>query len=158
MFEATFRDQSKGSLQGKWFHGAYLADVLTPGMKVALFGKVEWDSYSGGLTMMHPEFEILSGDEDGDLSIHTGRVVPIHEAAGRVTARIFRGLLYRILETLELPLEDMLPEHIRRQLKLPDRWTAIRALHFPPAESDLRLLNDFRSPAQWPSSVRFAWH
>jgi ATP-dependent DNA helicase RecG len=154
LFEATFRDASSsnkatgGVLLGKWFHGAYLADVFTPGMKVALFGKVEWDSYSGGLTMMHPEFEILSGDEDGDLSIHTGRVVPIHEAAGRVTARVFRGLLYRVLEALP-PVQETLPEHILRELKLPDRWSAIRALHFPPADSDLRLLNAFRSPAQY---------
>ncbi len=41
-------------LAGKWFHGGYLADVLAPGQKVALFGKVELDSYSHGLTMMHP--------------------------------------------------------------------------------------------------------
>jgi ATP-dependent DNA helicase RecG len=34
-------------------------------------------------------------------------------------------------------------------LKLPDRWSAIRELHFPPADSDLRLLNSFRSPAQY---------
>ena len=96
-------------LLGKWFHGAYLADVLTPGMKVALFGKVEWDSYSGGLAMMHPEYEIFSGDEDGDASIHTGRVVPIYEAAGQASPRaICANLLHRILESIE-PLADTLP-------------------------------------------------
>ncbi len=57
-----FTDASGGVLTGKWFHGAYLADVLAPGQKVALFGKVEFDSYSGHLAMMHPEFEILSGE------------------------------------------------------------------------------------------------
>jgi len=35
------------------------------------------------------------------------------------------------------------------QLKLPDLWTAIKTLHFPPVDSDLRLLNAFRSPAQF---------
>src|SRR6476661_1648295 len=64
LFEATFKDASGGVLAGKWFHGAYLADVLTPGLKLALFGKVEWDAYSHGLSMMHPEFEILSGDDE----------------------------------------------------------------------------------------------
>ena len=34
LFEATFTDSSGGVLLGKWFHGAYLADVLTPGQKV----------------------------------------------------------------------------------------------------------------------------
>src|SRR5215468_3865777 len=39
LFEATFGDSSGGTLAGKWFHGGYLADVLQPGLKVALFGK-----------------------------------------------------------------------------------------------------------------------
>jgi ATP-dependent DNA helicase RecG len=57
-------------------------------------------------------------------------------------------LLHRILESVA-PLPDPLPAHVLGQLKLPDRWTSIRALHFPPPESDLRLLNAFRSPAQF---------
>ena len=32
---------------------------------------------------------------------------------------------------------------------MPDRWTAIRHTHFPPPDSDLRLLNAFRSPGQF---------
>src|SRR5262245_159514 len=44
LFQATFTDASKAILTAKWFHGGYLADVLTPGLKVALFGKVEFDS------------------------------------------------------------------------------------------------------------------
>src|SRR6266404_8780395 len=36
-----------------------------------------------------------------------------------------------------------------RYMKLPERWSAIRELHFPPADADLRVLNAFRSPAQY---------
>ncbi len=55
-------------------------------MKVALFGKVEFDSYSGELTMLHPEFEILSGDdEEGEAALHVGRVVPIYEAVSKIS-------------------------------------------------------------------------
>jgi ATP-dependent DNA helicase RecG len=57
-------------------------------------------------------------------------------------------LLHRVLETLA-PVDDPLPAAIRERLKLPDRWTAIRALHFPDPGADLRLLNSFRTPAQW---------
>jgi ATP-dependent DNA helicase RecG len=149
LFQATFTDASRSVLAGKWFHGAYLNDVLAPGQKVALFGKVEFDSYSGHLGMMHPEFEILSDEEDGDSSLHTGRIVPIYEAAGKVTTRALRTLVHRILETIAPVADDPLPDHIRAQLKLPDYWSAIRALHFPTADSDLRLLNSFRSQAQF---------
>jgi ATP-dependent DNA helicase RecG len=149
LFEATFTDASRGVLAGKWFHGAYLADVLVPGQKVALYGKVEFDTYSGHLAMMHPEYEILADDEDGDASLHTGRIVPVYEAAGKVTTRALRTLLHRILENIAPLRDDPLPDNIRAQLKLPDRWNAIRELHFPPPDADLRVLNAFRSPAQY---------
>jgi ATP-dependent DNA helicase RecG len=148
MFEATFTDSSGAVLSGKWFHGGYLNDVLAPGQKIALFGKVEYDSYSRGLGMMHPEFEILAADDDSDASLHTGRVVPVYEAAGKVNTRILRVLVHRVLESLP-PQPDPLPGHILQRMKLPDRWSAIRWLHFPPPDSDLRLLNAFRSPAQY---------
>ena len=149
LFEAVFTDASGGKLVCKWFHGGYLADRFTPGLKVALFGKVEMDSYTGNLQIMHPEFEVLASDDsEGDPGLHTGRVVPIYEAAGKITTRVFRVLLHNILESVE-PVSDPLPVKIRNYLKLPDRWTAIRSIHFPSQDEDLRLLNAFRSPAQF---------
>ena len=108
LFQATFVDGSRESLAGKWFHGEYLQDVLLPGTKVALFGKVEFDTYTGDLSILHPEYEILSGDDDPDASLHTGRIVPIYEAAGKVTTRTFRTLIHRVLEELP-PMVDALP-------------------------------------------------
>src|SRR5436305_7055653 len=94
MFEARFTDSSRAILVGKWFHGGYLANVLADGMKVALFGKVEFDSYAGELTMLHPEFEILSNEEDeGEATLHVGRVVPIYEGTGKLTTKILRTLV-----------------------------------------------------------------
>ncbi len=149
MFEARFTDASRAILVGKWFHGGYLANVFAEGMKVALFGKVEFDSYAGELTMLHPEFEILGGDdEDGEAALHVGRVVPIYEGAGKMTTKILRTLTHRILGEIA-PLDDALPQFLKDRLKMPDRWTAVRDIHFPPPESDLRLLNAFRSPAQF---------
>ncbi|MEI9813757.1 MAG: hypothetical protein WDO18_14415 [Acidobacteriota bacterium] len=61
LFEATFTDPSGSVLTAKWFHGAYLNDILSPGQKIALFGKVEFDSYSRGLSMMHPSSKFSPG-------------------------------------------------------------------------------------------------
>ncbi len=149
LFEARFSDASRAVLACKWFHGGYLANVLASGMKVALFGKVEFDNYAGELTMLHPEFEILTGDdEDGEAALHVGRIVPIYEAAAKITTRLLRTTVHRVLGELE-PAEDRMPEEIAGRLRLPDRWTAIRETHFPGPDSDLRLLNAFRSPAQF---------
>src|SRR5947199_4340473 len=116
LFEARFTDSSRAILAGKWFHGGYLANMLAEGLKVALFGKVEFDSYSGELTMLHPEFEILSGDdEEGEAALHTGRIVPIYEAPGKLTTRILRGIAHRIFQSLA-PIEDPLPQFLRDRL------------------------------------------
>ena len=147
LFEATFTDASRAVLLVKWFHAAYLADVLQPGQRVALYGKVEYDSYAGQLSMAHPEYEILSEEDEADAALHVGRVVPIYEAAGKITTRVFRRLIHGVLERLTPP-PDPLPASIRRRLRLPDLWTALRSLHFPPEQEDLRLLNAFRTPAQ----------
>ena len=89
LFEAMFTDSSRAFVRGKWFHGKYLAGVLMPGVKVALFGKVEYDSYSGELTMLHPEVELLSGEDDeGPSALHVGRIVPIYEAVAKISARV----------------------------------------------------------------------
>ena len=149
LFEVRFTDASRAILVGKWFHGGYLANVLAEGMRVALFGKVEFDSFAGELTMLHPEFEVLSGeDDDGGSALHVGRIVPIYEAVSKLTTRILRTLTHRICESIT-PEQDQLPRYLRDRLKLPDRSTAVRQTHFPPPDSDLRLLNAFRSPAQF---------
>jgi ATP-dependent DNA helicase RecG len=149
LFEARFSDASRAVLVAKWFHGGYLANVLTEGMKVSLFGKIEFDSFTGELSVLHPEFEILSGDDDeGEAALHTGRVAPIYEAVSKITTRLLRSLVHRLLESIE-PVDDHLPGYLCQRLKMPDRWTAIRQTHFPPPEADLRLLNEFRSPAQF---------
>jgi ATP-dependent DNA helicase RecG len=149
LFEARFTDSSRAILVAKWFHGGYLANVLAEGMKLSLFGKIEFDSYTGELTVLHPEFEILSGDdEEGEAALHTGRIVPIYEAVSKITTRMLRSFVHRVLESIDPP-DDHLPVYLRERLKLPDRWTAIRRTHFPPPEADLRLLNQFRSQDQF---------
>jgi ATP-dependent DNA helicase RecG len=148
LFEARFEDGSGQPLLGKWFHGSYLAGVLEEGRRIALYGKVELDTYTAELLMLHPEFELLPEDDASDASLHLGRVVPIYEAAGRISARVFRTLVHRVLETLA-PLADPLPASIRERLKLPERWGAIRRVHFPEERDEIHLLNAFRSPAQW---------
>jgi ATP-dependent DNA helicase RecG len=147
LFEATFTDASRTVLLVKWFHAAYLTELLQPGQRVALYGKVEYDSYAGQLSMVHPEYEILSEEDEADAALHVGRVVPIYEAAGKITTRVFRRLIHGVLERLAPP-PDPLPASLRRRLRLPDLWTALRSLHFPPEQEDLRLLNAFRTSAQ----------
>jgi ATP-dependent DNA helicase RecG len=145
LFEATVSD-GVGTLQARWFHGKYLEGQLTPGVRVALFGKVEFDRSAASPVMIQPEYEILPEGEE-DEGIHTGRVVPIYEAVGKVSRKFLRVLLHRILHEVAMP-SDALPELIRERLGFPGLAAALRDVHEPGPDADLRLLNEFRSPAQ----------
>jgi len=113
LFEVIFRDESGKDLLARWFHGERYVDSLTPDTRVALFGKVELDRSSGNRMMIQPEIEVLSdSDDEADSTLHSGRVVAVYEATGRITTRVFRSLLNRILDEVQMP-DDPLPESVR---------------------------------------------
>lgn len=147
LFEVVFQDGSGQKLLARWFHGERYRDSLLPDTRVALFGKVELDRGNGHRLMVQPEVEILSSDDDADEALHTGRIVAVYEAAGKISTRVFRTLIHRILQETEMP-EDALPESVRARMALPDLASAIRGVHAPSADTDVRLLNAFRTPAQ----------
>jgi len=147
LFEVTFKDNGSGVLLARWFHGERYVDSLTPDTRVALFGKVELDKSSGHRLMVQPEVEILSDGDEADEMLHSGRIVAVYEAAGKISTRVFRTLLDRILKEAVLP-EDPLPASVRERIQLPSLGEAITQIHSPAAGTDLRLLNEFRTPAQ----------
>jgi ATP-dependent DNA helicase RecG len=147
LFEAVFEDGSGAKLLGRWYHGERYADSLVPETRVALFGKVEIEHARNMRLMVQPETEILVAAEDGEESLHTGRIVAVYEAASKISTRVFRTLLHRILEECPMP-EDALPESVRLRMKLPVLAEAIREVHSPAQDADLRLLNEFRTRAQ----------
>ena len=99
LFEASFRDGSRSILLGKWFHGEYLSRVLEPGKKLALFGKVEIDTYTGDLTMLHPEIEILDSEDDAERRFTSAASCRSTKRPGKITTRIFRTLVNRVLQS-----------------------------------------------------------
>jgi ATP-dependent DNA helicase RecG len=149
VFEARFTDTSQTILVGKWIDGGSLGDVLAEGQRVAVYGELKFDRRSGELVMWVPEFELLADDDDDDEGLlHHGVRVPIYEGIGRLTSRMLRILMHRVLESLS-PEEEALPRPLVDRLQMPDRRTAIRRTHFPAGDSDLVLVNAFRSSAQF---------
>lgn len=146
LFEAVFEDGSADALLARFFHGERYADRLVPGVRAALFGKIELDRASGRRMIVQPEVEILS-DEEEDNTLHLGRIVAVYEAASKISTRVFRGLLDRLLREATMP-EDALPLSVKKRIGLPDLATAIHEVHQPATGTDVRLLNEFRTPAQ----------
>ncbi len=147
LFEVVFEDDGAGTLLARWFHGERYAESLVMDTRVALFGKVELDRTSGHRLMIQPEVEILSGGDETDEMLHSGRIVAVYEAASKVSTRIFRTLLDRVLKEVDLP-PDPLPQSVRDRIELPSLADAIQETHCPSPGTDIRLLNEFRTPAQ----------
>ncbi|MGH9584303.1 MAG: ATP-dependent DNA helicase RecG, partial [Bryobacteraceae bacterium] len=147
VFEAVFQDGSGAHLLARWFHGEHYAETLDSGTRAALFGKVEIDRAAGYRLMVQPEVELFPDGGDAEDMLHTGRIVAVYEAAGKISTRVFRSLLHRILQQAPLP-GDALPESVRARTALLDIAAAIREIHAPPANAEVLLLNEFRTPAQ----------
>ena len=157
IFELLLRDAT-GSLRAIWFNQPFLNDVFHPHQRVILFGKLELTSH--GLQMNSPDYEIVDGDKGNeggeeyeggeggaDATVHTGRIVPIYEKTGTLTAKMQRSLVHQALQTLPPHVQDPLPPAVRQRQHLIDRREALEQVHFPPAGVPVEELNAFRSPA-----------
>ncbi len=142
ILELLVRDDS-ASMIVKFFNQPYLEKVLQRGQQVVMFGEPRRDSYSAGLVMQNPEFEIQDGD--GEDSIHTGRIVPVYRRLGAFHPRTLRTTLYGVLQELgeaeQLP--EVLPPEVVRRYDFPSRMEALRRIHFPeprPGEASADLM------------------
>ena len=152
IFEMLVRDKT-GSLRAIWFNQPFLNTVFHPHQRVILFGKLELTSH--GLQLQSPQYEVLGeeGDETDEghegvtETVHTGRIVPIYEKTGTLTAKMQRSLVFQALQSVPAVLPDPLPAAVRERQQLMPRREAIEQAHFPPAEAPVAQLNEFRSPA-----------
>ena len=142
IFHAVLADTS-GSIRCTWMNQPFLADILRAHVRVIIFGEVRLDA--SGLHFLNPEYELLG--DDGDM-VRAGRIVPFYEKTGTVTPNMQRRIVRQALDHLGDTVPDLLPEDLRRRLALLDRRTALEEAHFPPPETDVAVLNAFRSPAQ----------
>ena len=144
IFEALIGDPS-GALRATWLNQPYLRDVFTAGQHVVFYGAVEMRG-QGGPQLTNPQYEILDADETE--TIHTGRIVPVYEKTGVVTPKMQRRLVHEALQKVPADLPDPLPEDLRARLRLPTRYAALLATHFPPADLAIDALNQFATPPQ----------
>ncbi len=149
--------QGRDTLTCLWFRADYLRDRFQPGQLVALYGKVEHKKRGRGLQITQPQFEIIGeppgpgeepdAEELAAQSLEVGRIVPIYEAAGKLTTRWFRRVIHGALENLARELPDGLPASIVERHGLAPRRQAYWGVHFPEAGAAFDDLQNARTPA-----------
>ena len=122
-----------GYLDLLFFNQPWIARAYALGYEVAAWGVAQ--RRGRRLQLANQEVEILRGGE-ADL-VHTGRITAIHRATEGVSPRTIRELIHRALERLP-PIPDPLPPEIVRAEGLVELDAALRAIHFPSSQEELR--------------------
>ncbi|NQT89641.1 MAG: ATP-dependent DNA helicase RecG [Candidatus Omnitrophica bacterium] len=130
IFQLTVADDT-GKMKALWFNQPYLKKYFKDGDTVILYGRVQKVK---ALQIIHPEYEIIRGDEPQDEIIHTGRIVPIYPLVSGVNQRMLRGIIKHAVEQYSSYAADPMPTKIRARHKLLDLKSAIKNIHFPANE------------------------
>ncbi len=113
-----------------WFNQPYLAQTLSRGQQISLYGRVE--RAGRGLQFLSPEVEVIDPDEEPWL---IGRLVPIYPSTEGLPQRTLRTIIRDALEAHAAAMPDVLPEELRRRFRLLPIHEALMRAHFPDDES-----------------------
>ena len=116
-----------------FFNQPWIANVYREGHEVAASGVMQL--YRGRRQLTKHDVELLTADE-GDL-VHTGRITPVHRATDGISTRTIRELVWHALEQLR-SIPDPLPESVVAAEALAAFDGAIRSIHFPATQQELR--------------------
>ena len=140
VLEAVVRDET-GFLFLMWYHQhRYFQQKYQIGQRVLLFGKVDL-GMKGGKWMIHPDMELVDEEDE------TSRILPIYNKTTEMTVAAMRRLVHGAVDAYAELVPKGVPPEIRARLGLMDLTEAIRYLHRPPVDADLKPLNEVSSEA-----------
>jgi ATP-dependent DNA helicase RecG len=114
---------------------------LVPGMVGMFAGTVS--SFRGRLQLVHPEYELLPGaapnaDLTPELAAEfAAEMIPVYPASAKASSWVIARSVKTVLEPLDAG-EDPIPAEVRERHGLAGRAEAIRAIHRPLDQGDLR--------------------
>ncbi len=134
-----------GSITLRFFHfSAAQKNSLAQGRRIRCFGEARPGPAS--LEMVHPEYKVIA--DEGDVRVDDA-LTPVYPLTEGLTQGRIRGLVEQALGWLDKGIvEDLLPETLRQQWKLPELTESIRYLHQPPVAADQEQMLEGKHPAQ----------
>ena len=134
-----------GQLTLRFFHFSRQQQAqFEAGKHVTCFGEVRRGS--AGFEMIHPEYRILREEQGAAMS---DSLTPIYPTTEGVQQGRLRNLTDQALRAMdEAPPEELLPESVTEKLGMPSLADAIRYLHRPPPDADVRVMLDGKHPCQ----------
>jgi ATP-dependent DNA helicase RecG len=128
IFEATLEESAANALSQpvvlRWFNLHYVQKMIATGQRLVVFGKPRLRK--NRICIEHPEFEVI--EEDDEISVHFRRITPIYPATEGLSQRVFRGLIFAVLENLDA---ETVPTLLPKGANLGAREHALHEIHFP---------------------------
>src|SRR5205814_3579512 len=139
IFEAVLEESGAHALSQpltcRWFNLHYIQKMIATGQRLVVFGRVK--RKGPRLLIDHPEFEVIEDDEE--ILIHFRRITPIYPATEGLSQRVLRGLIFRLLEQVEIASADV---PLPGSLSNGEDENALRKIHFPESDQQLRKVRD----------------
>src|SRR5262245_50344798 len=137
ILEAVLRD-ADGLLVLVWFHQIpYFRRRLREGQRLLVHGQVAPPLGGGGRRMIHPEIEEL---RDGDEPGAAPRIVPVYEKPTEMHPGAMRRLVQAAVEEFAGRVPSALPAAVAARERVIDLPRALRHVHTPAPEADVREL------------------
>jgi ATP-dependent DNA helicase RecG len=130
---AKVSDES-GSLRATWFNQPWLADKLTPGTALLLIGSRD---KRGFRVSGHEIVSTRGSSSQAPSGIHTTGLVPVHPATEGLRPQRIREWVWQACRWAPNAIEG-LPAELRARRRLAGVGDALRAVHFPESEEDVR--------------------
>ena len=135
---ASFRDHEGGVLEVAWFNlPSYVRFPIN--QPVLLSGRIGLGT-RGKLQIVHPEVYRSAGA--------ISPLEPVYSLPSEIPPRVFADVVQQILKVLPEDALAALPPPLRAAAKLPGYREALSYLHRPPADADLKQLEEGNSTVQ----------
>jgi ATP-dependent DNA helicase RecG len=119
--KAVVADDS-GSIEIIWYNQPFLTKYIRINDAVSLSGKA--DFFIRKLVLNSPEYELITNN----VTIHTGRLVPVYPETKGLTSKWLRRQIYKLLNE---PVNDFIPQFILDKYTYPRLADALNKVHFP---------------------------
>ena len=134
-FQATLEDDT-GTLDLVFFNAAYLKDKLSPGMRIAVSGKLT--TFRDYLQMTNPKWHRIDEDDATHTPSPDASYQPIYPATEDLSAEAIARIITPLLAPLLPQIEDHLPDDYRTARALPPLTDAYKVLHQPTHPDDVK--------------------
>lgn len=127
----------------RWFHRPFQWADFKTGWYMRAYGEVK--NYRSALQVVHPEFEVLGREMDGEAFIP--QILPVYSSTDGLYQKTLRKICRNALETCGDDLRDLLPEELLSRENFPSLKEALWQLHQPPLTSEIADLLEEKTPA-----------